>query len=83
MLCKLKHKLLEHRMPDEPCFIIFIDVYALIFLIYIKKYTITHIKYSIRIQVLYKFAIYIYNAVNAKRTIKYTDKVNCKGLYNH
>lgn len=24
-------------MPDEPCFIIFIDVYALIFLIYIKK----------------------------------------------
>lgn len=46
-------------MPDEPCFIIFIDVYALIFLIYIKKYTITHIKCSIRIQVLYKFAIYM------------------------
>lgn len=46
-------------MPDEPCFILCIDVYAFIFLIYIKKYTITHIKCSIRIQVLYKFAIYI------------------------
>lgn len=37
MLCKLKHKLLAHRMPDEPCFILFIDVYAFVFLIYINN----------------------------------------------